>query len=30
VLTLLETAPELRGDSDLEATNEGTTLLLLK
>lgn len=30
VLTLLEAVPELRGDPDLEATNEGITLLWLK
>jgi hypothetical protein len=30
VLSLLEAAPELRGDADLNATNEGVTLLLLK
>ena len=30
VLGLLETAPELRGDPDLDATNEGVTLLLLR
>ena len=30
VLSLLETAPELRGDPDLDATNEGVTLLWLK
>ncbi len=29
VLALLERAPELRGDPDLDATNEGVTLLLL-
>jgi hypothetical protein len=30
VLALLEAEPELRGDSDLNATNEGITLLLLR
>ena len=30
VLTLLETMPELRGDPDLSATNEGVTVLWLK
>jgi hypothetical protein len=30
VLTLLEAVPELRGDSDLGATNEGVTVLWLK
>ncbi len=30
VLTLLETVPELRGDPDLDATNEGITVLWLK
>jgi hypothetical protein len=30
VLTLLEAVPELRGDPDLDATNEGVTLLWLK
>ena len=30
VLTLLETVPELRGDPDLGATNEGVTILWLK
>jgi hypothetical protein len=30
VLTLLEVVPELRGDPDLDATNEGVTLLWLK
>jgi hypothetical protein len=30
VLSLLETAPELRGDPDLDAINEGVTLLLLR
>ena len=30
VLTLLEAAPELRGDPDLNATNEGVTLVWLK
>lgn len=29
VLTLLEAVPELRGDPDLNATNEGVTLLWL-
>ena len=29
-LSMLEAAPELRGDSDLNATNEGVTLLWLK
>jgi hypothetical protein len=29
-LNLLEAAPELRGDSDLNATNIGVTLLVLK
>jgi hypothetical protein len=28
-LDLLEAAPELRGDSDLNATNEGVTFLIL-
>ena len=28
-LTLLESVPELRGDADLNATNEGVTLLWL-
>ncbi|TAL04473.1 MAG: hypothetical protein EPO07_05055 [Verrucomicrobia bacterium] len=30
VLSLLEVVPELRGDPDLEATNEGVTVLWLK
>jgi hypothetical protein len=30
VLTLLEAMPELRGDPDLGATNEGVTILWLK
>ena len=30
VLTLLEAVPELRGDPDLNATNEGVTVLWLK
>jgi hypothetical protein len=30
VLSLLEAAPGLRGDPDLNATNEGVTLLLLR
>ena len=30
VLNLLEAVPELRGDSDLGATNEGVTILWLK
>ena len=30
VLDLLEAVPELRGDSDLGATNEGVTILWLK
>jgi hypothetical protein len=30
VLTLLEALPELRGDPDLNATNEGVTVLWLK
>lgn len=30
VLNLLETVPELRGDPDLNATNEGVTVLCLK
>ena len=30
VLALLETVPELRGDPDLSATNEGVTILWLK
>lgn len=30
VLDLLEAVPELRGDPDLNATNEGVTLLWLK
>jgi hypothetical protein len=30
VLILLETVPELRADPDLQATNEGITLLWLK
>ena len=30
VLALLEAAPELRGDPDLNATNEGVTVLWLK
>ncbi len=30
VLALLETLPELRGDPDLGATNEGVTILWLK
>jgi hypothetical protein len=30
VLALIETVPELRGDPDLSATNEGVTLLWLK
>ena len=30
VLTLLEAVPELRGDPDLGATNEGVTILWLK
>src|SRR5690349_11226588 len=29
-LSMLEAAPELRGDPDLNATNEGVTLLWLK
>jgi len=29
VLKILEAAPELRGDSDLNATNEGVTILWL-
>ena len=29
-LNLLEAVPELRGDSDLDATNEGVTVLWLK
>ena len=29
-LNLVETVPELRGDPDLEATNEGITVLWLK
>ncbi len=29
-LALLEAVPELRGDSDLNATNEGVTILWLK
>jgi hypothetical protein len=29
-LNLLEAVPELRGDSDLDATNEGVTILWLK
>lgn len=29
-LALLEAAPELRGDPDLDATNEGVTILWLK
>jgi hypothetical protein len=29
-LALLEAVPELRGDSDLNATNEGITILCLK
>jgi len=29
-LSMLEAAPELRGDSDLNATNEGVTVLWLK
>ena len=29
VLTLLEAVPELRGDPDLDATNEGVTVLWL-
>ena len=30
VLDLLEAVPELRGDPDLGATNEGVTILWLK
>jgi hypothetical protein len=30
VLTLLEAVPELRGDPDLNATNEGVTILWIK
>ena len=30
VLTLLEAVPEMRGDPDLNATNEGITVLWLK
>jgi hypothetical protein len=30
VLGMLEAAPELRGDSDLNATNEGVTVVWLK
>jgi len=30
VLMLLEAVPELRGDPDLDATNEGVTILWLK
>jgi len=30
VLNLLEAMPELRGDPDLDATNEGVTILWLK
>ena len=30
VLTLLEAVPELRGDPDMDATNEGVTILWLK
>ena len=30
VLAMLEAAPELRGDPDLNATNEGVTILWLK
>ena len=30
VLSLLEAMPELRGDPDLDATNEGVTILWLK
>ena len=30
VLALLEAVPELRGDPDLSATNEGVTILWLK
>ena len=30
VLAILEAAPELRGDPDLNATNEGVTVLWLK
>ena len=30
VLALLEAVPELRGDPDLNATNEGVTVLWLK
>ena len=30
VLDLLEAVPELRGDADLGATNEGVTILWLK
>ena len=30
VLTLLEAVPELRGDPDLGAINEGVTILWLK
>ena len=30
VLALLEAVPELRGDPDLNATNEGVTILWLK
>lgn len=30
VLSLLEAVPEMRGDPDLNATNEGITLLVLK
>jgi len=30
VLALLDAVPELRGDPDLNATNEGITILWLK
>ena len=30
VLAMLEAAPEMRGDSDLNATNEGVTVLWIK
>jgi hypothetical protein len=30
VLAMLEAVPELRGDPDLSATNEGVTILWLK
>jgi hypothetical protein len=30
VLSLIEAAPELRGDPDLDTTNGGVTLLWLK